>query len=164
LWRHAMGCALGSQWLARRLNYQELEDESFIGGLIHDVGKLLLMKVLDDIEQSGEIETNISEALVLELLAATHTQQGYILAKEWQLPEGYCTVVRDHHNEELDTGDTLQLLVRLANHACNQLGIGLVHEPTLILSATEEAYYLGAKDILLAELQIMLEDSKSLAV
>lgn len=46
LWRHSVACAFGAQWLARRCGYEDLAPEAFIAGLIHDVGKLLVLKAL----------------------------------------------------------------------------------------------------------------------
>ena len=40
LWQHASACALASEWLAKKLRYRELAEEAFLGGLMHDIGKL----------------------------------------------------------------------------------------------------------------------------
>jgi hypothetical protein len=55
--------------------------------------------------------------------------------------------------------DTLLIIVRLANKACNKLGIGLSKDPSIILAATPEASLLGLSEVFLAELEIILEDS-----
>jgi hypothetical protein len=50
------------------------------------------------------------------------------------------------------------LVVRLADHACNKLSIGLNPDPTIVLAATPEGQLLGLSEIALAELEIALED------
>ena len=45
LWQHSVGCAIGSQWVARQLKFDALATEAFTAGLLHDVGKLLIIKV-----------------------------------------------------------------------------------------------------------------------
>ena len=50
------------------------------------------------------------------------------------------------------------MIVKLANQACNKLGIGLKPDPSLLLAATAETYSLGLSEITLAELEIKLED------
>ncbi len=65
----------------------------------------------------------------------------------------------DHHTEEIDPENTPLLIVRLANEACHRLGIGIAHDPSIVLSATAEAHQLGATEVVLAELEITLEDS-----
>jgi HD-like signal output (HDOD) protein len=162
LWHHATAVALGARWLARKLGYDNLEHEAFIGGLLHDVGNLLLVRVIDDIAAAGELQIALSRPLVAEILDSGHTRHGYLLAKHWNLPEAYCEIVRDHHAEDLSGAGALINVVALADKAATQLGIGLDHDPSLRLDATEEAHTLGASDVALAELSILLEDSAAL--
>lgn len=163
LWDHAMGVAMGARWIARRLGYRDLESESFIAGLLHDVGKLLLIRVIDDLQHAGQLVCAVPESVVREVLGAAHAQYGANLLAHWSLPDVYQTVVRDHHQDPCDEQNPLLLMVRLANKACLSLGIGLAHDPSLTLAATEEAHALDARDVMLAELAIMLEDSFTLA-
>jgi len=158
LWDHALGSALAARWLARKLGFVDLESEAFIGGLLHDVGKLLLVRVCDDLLAQGRITQSIPDTVVAEILHAAHGRHGAALLQHWGLPDSYLSVVRDHHEETFDPRETLLVLVRLANHACHGLGVGLQHDASLDLNATEEAHALGASEILLAELVIMLED------
>ena len=92
-----------------------------------------------------------------------HTQHGHFLLKNWNLPDVYCDIARDHHEEEVDENDALLLMVRLVNRACNIMGIGLKEDTTTILAATKEADLLGLSEISLAELEIKLEDSMAFA-
>lgn len=163
LWDHAMGTAMGARWIARRLGYRDQESESFIAGLLHDVGKLLLIRVIDDLKHAGRLTGAVPESVIREVLDTAHTEYGANLLTHWSLPDVYRTVVRDHHREPCDEHNPLLLMVRLANKACLSLGIGLAHDPSLTLAASEEAHALDARDIMLAELAIMLEDSFSLA-
>lgn len=158
LWLHSMGVANGAAWLARKLGYRDLEQTAFVGGLLHDVGKLLLVKVIDDIfaaEQGGVV---VTENLVREILDSAHTSSGYELAKAWELPDEYGRIIRDHHLEDLSQSGTLINLVALANKGCRRLGLGTTHEPSLVLAVTDEAATLGAGDIVLAQLLVSLED------
>jgi len=163
LWEHSLGVAMAAKWLAKKLGYLELENEAFIAGLLHDVGKLLLIRVCDDLMSNGRVTRNIPGTLILEILEAGHCKHGASLLEHWSLPEDYRLVVEHHHDEQVDDGMPLLLLVRLADLACRRLGVGMHCDESLNMSATEESHLLGAGDILLAELTIMLEDSFSLA-
>jgi hypothetical protein len=77
--------------------------------------------------------------------------------EKWNLPEVYCTIVRDHHKDQCDTNNVLLSMVRLVDNACRKLGLGYPAEPHLMLAATVEAQGLGIKEIMLAE--IMIEDA-----
>ena len=162
LWNHAMGVALGARWLARKLGFQELENEAFIAGLLHDVGKLLLVRVCDDLISGDRIDQTIPDAVIHEILEQGHCRHGAALSDHWGLPDTYRTVILEHHDEHADEHNTLLLIVRLADLACRSLGVGMNRDSSLNLTATEEAHALDAREVLLAELTIMLEDSFSL--
>ncbi|MBT0666064.1 HDOD domain-containing protein [Geobacter pelophilus] len=159
LWKHALCCAIGTKWLATKTGYGALAQEGFLAGLLHDIGKLFLLKVLDELCKSGELGISVSPALVSEVLNSMHEEQGYILMKKWNMPDIYCDVVQDHHNPEWNQTNPLLALVRLVDQACNKMGIGMCPAPTLVLFATTEAQVLGAKEIILAELEIVIEDT-----
>ena len=159
LWQHSVGCAIGSQWLARQLKFETIAAEAFTAGLLHDVGKLLVLKVIEILRRSKTITVQPSESFVLEALDFLHTEQGWLLSQRWNLPDAYSHVIRAHHDLELNTGDTLLILVRLADKACNKMGIGLKPDPEISLETTPEANLLGLNGIFLARLEIQMEDS-----
>ena len=159
LWQHSVGCAIGSQWLARQLKFETMTAEAFTAGLLHDVGKLLVLKVIEILRRSKKVSFQPSESFVREALDFLHTEQGWQLSHRWNLPDIYSHVIRDHHDAELNTGDTLLILVRLADKACNKMGIGLNPDPDISLETSPEANILGLNGIFLARLEIQLEDS-----
>ncbi len=158
LWTHSAGCAVGSQWLAQRCGLRERSHELFVAGLLHDVGKLFLLTVIDAIKTSGRIRTMPPRNLLTDLMVGLHAKHGYSLLRNWNLPEIYCDIALKHHAEEYDRDNTPLMVVKLANQACNKLGIGLDAEPEIMLAATPEAYSLGLSEVGLAELVIKLED------
>jgi len=159
LWRHSVGCAIGAQWIAVQSGYREKAHEAFSAGLLHDMGKLFILSVIDSISQSGKLKNMPSNELLLEVMVSLHTEYGHSLLHKWNLPDSYCEVARDHHLEDLPQNNDILVMVRLANQACNKLGIGERENPEIILAATPEAGYLGLEEIHLAELEIKLEDS-----
>lgn len=161
LWKHAMGCALGAKWFAEKIGYKELAQEALIAGLLHDIGQLFLLKVLEDV-QTSEPQVPLSKQVIFEILQQLHVEQGTILMQQWNLPDSYTAVVSQHHEPTYDTNNTLLTIVRLVDMACRKVGIGLRHDPSLVLAAEPEAQILGAKEVVLAELEIMLEDAMSL--
>jgi HD-like signal output (HDOD) protein len=159
LWEHATACAQAAEWLAHRLGHRGLEEEAFVGGLPHDIGKLYLVRVLDEMVAESENKLEATGPFLIELLGVAHADQGYHLVKGWNIPTVYSTIVRDHHAEEPDATDITMLLVRLANRSCHKLGIGPKSEPSLILSVLPEAAMLLTGEVLLAELEVVLEDA-----
>jgi HD-like signal output (HDOD) protein len=159
LWQHAMGCAIGSQWLAKQLHFDLLRNEAYTAGLLHDIGKVLIVTVVETLVQSGKAKLRPSNELLNEVIENFHSEYGYLLLKNWNLPSSYCLVAKAHHLDEIDPNDILLIMVRLVNHTCNKLGIGLKKDPSIILAATQEASLLGVSEVLLAQLEITLEDA-----
>ncbi len=157
LWHHSSTTAIASQWIARRLRAEEIEDECFLGGLFHDIGKLLILRAIDEINYL-EGRLTISKMLVREVLDVAHTQLGYNLLTRWSIPKVYAQIALTHHKEEFDATDLTLVIVRLANEAAKKLGMDLNPDPTIVLTSTPEAHLLKVSDVLLAELEVMLED------
>lgn len=164
LWQHAFASAMACKWLAERCGYRSEADTAFLAGLLHNIGQLALLKILEDLYAEGLIPADLPESLVSEILASDmHTQQGYALLEKWNLPDEYRVVVRDHHQATCDPGNILLVIVRLVDQACEKNGIGLSADPEIALAATSEAQTLGLGDIPLAELEILLEDGVAMA-
>lgn len=64
--------------------------------MFHDIGNQHLLAVLQ------------------EMIATMHVEQGLRLFEEWNLPEIYREVVANHHDGVLDTQNILVALVKLA--------------------------------------------------
>ena len=64
LWQHAQGCALGARWLARRCGYLTLAEQAYFGGLLHDIGKFVLLAALQTVAGKKALDTDFSEALL----------------------------------------------------------------------------------------------------
>lgn len=158
LWHHALATALGGQWLARKTGRGDMAGEAFLAGMVHDIGKLLVVRVMDDL-RATRADFNPPPNLVDELLGSLHAKYGAVLAKQWNLPEAYARVIEHHHDPEPADGDTLLILVRLVDQAANALGFGVGNKPELQIAATHEAQVLRLDDILLAELEVHIEDA-----
>ena len=162
LWSHAFSCAVGAKWLARKAGYPDISSQAFMGGLLHDIGKLALFKVMDDIIRSGESRITLTKPLIDEILTTMHEEVGYNLMRSWSLPETYATIAVQHHTAEFDTGNILLTVVRLANEACRKAGKDIIDYSEISLIACPEVQALGLKEITLAELEIVVEDAGEL--
>jgi HD-like signal output (HDOD) protein len=162
LWKHSVACGLGAEWLARRLKLGAVEHEAMLAGLLHDVGKLFVLIVIDGLKHEKPGFDPPAE-MIAEVTQALHCIHGEKLMQSWSVPEVYQRVVRRHHEEEIDESDLLLLTVRLADAVCNRIGIALVPDPSLEAAATVEAQVLRVSDVVLAELEVTLEDAAELA-
>jgi HD-like signal output (HDOD) protein len=160
LWMHASATAMAADWLARKLGFgKRLESESFVGGLLHDVGELVILRAMDEIKSAAKPPVDLSPALIDEILLTAHATLGSSFLKRWDIPAVYCEIAKEHHAPDFDPSKISLVTVRLANHASAKMGLSLRPTPSVILSALPEAQCINANDIVLAELEIMLEDS-----
>lgn len=165
LWQHAFASALGSKWVAERSGYRSEADAAFLAGLLHNIGQLLILKVLEAVCTKHTIDLNLPDAFIVEMLNSDmHTEQGYLLMKQWNLPEEYCVVARDHHQEFCDKHNILLVIARLADQVCDKTGIGLHCDPNSVLATSLEAQFLALTEVQLAELEILLEDSINIQI
>jgi HD-like signal output (HDOD) protein len=158
LWRHSVGCAIGSHFIAKTCGLHQIKHEAFFAGLLHDVGKLLVLKVADDLNTKKIGPLGISNSLLSEAMVTLHSDFGFFLMKHWNFPEKYCEIAKQHHDEEWNQKNFLLAIVRLTNKACNKMGIGLEPDKSVKLFATEESKALNLSDIELANFEIYLED------
>jgi len=158
LWRHSLGCAIGSWWLANRCGYQGLAAQAYLAGLLHDVGKLFLIAGLEQVIADGNDDIALADQIIHEILDTMHTAQGRHLVETWNLPEPFLPIIAEHHEKALGRQDILPAMVRLANKSCRKVGLGWEQDRTLVLPTTAEAQFLGISEIALAEFEIMLED------
>lgn len=165
LWGHALACAVGAKWLTRKAGYPGMASEAFMGGLMHDIGSLALLKVLDDIQKNKESSVLFSDQLISEIIEAMHEEVGFNLMKAWNFPDFYCDIAKNHHAAEFDQSNILLISVRLANLTCKKLGRSIYPaDPTISLFSAPEAHFLGLKEIALAELEIIIEDADGISM
>ncbi|EIC21570.1 HDOD domain-containing protein [Thiorhodovibrio frisius] len=163
LWQRAYVCASGARWVVENYGQRSEAETAFLCGLLHDIGELFLLKVLDGLAEDDSASTAITDALIEEVLEAMHCEIGYRLMLKWELPKHYALVARDHHKSTFDEKDPSMAVTRLLDMLCRKLGIGQTADPDIVLAATNEAQVLGLKEIHLAQLEVMIEDLVSQA-
>lgn len=145
LWEHAMGVSITASIVAEKLHTVDFQpEESVVGGLLHDVGKAVMLQGISESYQAL-IKRVYSEhisyiRLEKEVFGFDHQEAGALLFKQWSLPERLIKLVQYHHNCQNidDTGvKTLCDLVRYADYICTRLGIGY-KEPMPDLCDEEE--------------------------
>uniref|UniRef100_C6E299 Putative signal transduction protein n=1 Tax=Geobacter sp. (strain M21) TaxID=443144 RepID=C6E299_GEOSM len=163
LWLHSHACAMGSRWLARSAGYPQHADQAYMAGLLHDIGKLYLMKALERLNKAGMAPAPL-EGYLLEMFDELHVEQGCRLMEHWNMPKVYYNVVANHHDQNFDTTDIVLTAVRLVNKACKLKGIGLISDPTLDLETEPEASLLQLSPEEMDDLLVVLDQSQELSL
>lgn len=132
LWKHSIACAIAAKRIAESANLgPELANETFLGGLLHDIGKIILADFLRphaaavlDLCSSGA--ATLLEAEV-RLVGFDHPQVGLRVSKRWNFPAQVDEVIRAHHGPELATQFPKHAaVVHIANILVKAMGVGLI--------------------------------------
>jgi len=115
LWLHSHACALGCRSLAISCGYRELADKAYLAGLLHDIGKLYLLKALERIALNGDMPCDLDRETLLDVFSDMHVEQGVRIMNHWDIPSLYSGIVANHHAEFFDSEDILLAIVRLVN-------------------------------------------------
>lgn len=124
LWLHSHACALGSWILAQKTGHSSLADQAYMAGLLHDIGKLYILKALEQINQV-EPSIELDKKLILGVFSEMHVELGCRLMDFWNIPPVYRTIVADHHAQQYDRKNLLLSIVRLVNTNSRRLHLSL---------------------------------------
>ena len=161
LWEHVSAASLSARWISRATGNQKLADEVHVAALLHDVGKLSLLRIIEDLATSEDLPLN--DHLVDSTLEKLHATHGAKLLELWGLPQSLCEIVQQQSNADYDQSNVMLSIVRLADKACAKEGLSDRPDPDIDLDSQPESQYLGIDEITLAELRIAIEDIRAAA-
>lgn len=102
IWSHGLLVALGARSIAQLLTGEEqLHEAAFTGGLLHDVGILVLAinfpERYDEALAQTERERGFFPLVEQRVFGANHAEVGAYLMALWGLPDGVVDCIRYHH-------------------------------------------------------------------
>lgn len=153
IWDHSVGAAIASKLISRGLG-NEVEDTAFIGGLMHDLGKVIMNNETPELysQVMMKMYNEGIDSLTAEkdIYGYDHTEIGAGVTEKWKFSVALVMVLKEHHLNnltleavsDLPTAKSLAC-VNLADHVCKVLGIGY-REPdsALELQSLPSAVYL----------------------
>jgi len=113
-WKHSLAVAVVSKSLGEKTKIAS-PDSCFVGGLLHDIGKVILAQYFQDLFEkvwNTAKRENISfyEAEKKEI-SIDHGRIGAHLATNWELPENFIDVIRWHHDVRNDSESKKLILI-----------------------------------------------------
>lgn len=154
IWEHSLAVALVAREISRTLGMRGT-DEIFICGLLHDIGKIMLLRA--DVEAYSNILSIRDENEMLgwehQTFGYNHAQIGALVAQGWRLPEGVCQAILSHHNasqtiQSLFISHLINISDIVANY--NGYGLRLEEEDALLCSESALLLHLSQDDLMTA--------------
>lgn len=156
LWEHSFGAGIAARIIANSTGLVN-EEEAFLGGLFHDIGKTI-MNHLDSQQFQAIMQKSYNDDISFveaeqQFCTYTHADVGGMVIKKWNFPEMLMKAVLNHHQYNFDEDEdpyqvTLTCVVGLSNLFCHKAGIGLrTPDDRLILSETLPARLLNLDEV-----------------
>jgi len=100
LWEHSLGCSSAARVIARRKGIKEFEEVS-IAGLLHDLGKVILViqypdeyeKLVNEAESKGMLIYDAER----EHFGVTHAEIVTWMTEKWSFPKNLVEMIGNHH-------------------------------------------------------------------
>jgi HD-like signal output (HDOD) protein len=165
--REVVDHCIGTAFLASALGERHgRSSEFFLGGLLHDVGKLLVLKLVHEYRRKHPDGPANDE--IQAMMAERHPQLGGWLAGRWNMPGSLVDPINWHHDPEWAEDRVPATIVYAANRLAHRYGFGcdadasdLLEDPILAevgvdtvrlaqLDATAPALYEKARQIVRA--------------
>lgn len=171
LWEHSIGVAMGCRQVARMVGFEK-EEEAFIAGLLHDIGKAVLNQVIPKkyakIVEKVYNENRTFADVEREVLGFDHSQIGALIAQKWNFSWDMVETIAYHHSPEAEsTGGGLSAVLAVSNEACKRMGVGMERaNEQIMMSDNWGARVLSLDEAACLEicevLQRILEEEKAL--
>ncbi len=135
IWKHSVITALIARHIATEKKIHDAPEECFTGGLLHDIGKVIL-NISDRKKFSEVIEKVVKEHIIFtaaeeQVFGITHSEAGRQGIIHWKLPKIFESVTGSHHqaeeflqSAESDHVKMVVSLVQIANMLANAHGFG----------------------------------------
>ena len=127
LWRHSIATGFCSRILAEKKN-RELANDAYTGGLLHDVGKIILDPYVferkDAFEDFMQDETQMVLDAEKEILGFDHAEIASDVCKKWNIPENVTVAIRYHHYPSHSDENELAYIIHTADYLVRSSGLG----------------------------------------
>ena len=128
LWYHSLMTATAAETLADEFSEMTVEPSvAFTGGLLHDIGKLVMGQTLT-VERQQSIRRLIANEQVSrvdaerQILGTDHAEVGAALLQSWRLPEDIVEAVAHHHAPILDPRPRISVVTHVGNCISHLVG------------------------------------------
>lgn len=166
LWEHSAGCAIACRLIARKKGIKDPEEAS-IYGLLHDVGKTILLvrwpRLYERALEDAKVRDASIRTMEKRLFSIDHTMVGSWIAAQCRFPEKFIEVIKCHHAPQLAVDARVETAVaHLADIIVRARGFGFAGDNSVpaVDPAAWELLGLSESDLrdIFAEMEDLLEE------
>ncbi len=125
-WRHSIGVAVCAKVMARHLRFNQ--DYAFTAGLLHDIGRLVLVAAYPDLYSQVMAERRTRDCTIVEaeqaVLGVDHVVAGDALSEHWNFSSTIRLAISGHHAPETPGAGFLATIVHVADAIVHALDLG----------------------------------------
>ncbi len=169
-WQHSVTTAFAGRLIAAKFR-PELSEAAFTAGLLHDIGKLVIDRLIE--EQHREIFWPLAGEIALgyhsreiDLYGFDHCTVGFFLARKWNFPEDLTAAISFHHYPDFDVAhQDFVRVIGFADTVAHLMAMGM-DEPGMVSSLAEEGtvpFEFSLRDIeeIFSELKVEIGNSQA---
>ncbi len=122
LWKRSVASGVIMEHLS--YCYKLKPDEAFIAGLLHDIGEMVLLRLLHDYRRITK--QKLPDAVIEYVCQQCHEYMGGMLARHWNLPDAIKPLL-EHHHGEIDDYDPYRVqkcLLQITDVLTSLMGYG----------------------------------------
>ncbi len=103
IWDHSTKVAYYSRLIAKKKKLNEILDFAFIAGMLHDIGKIILLAtdktIINRISEITKDKQLRSSSILEEIsIGISHAEIGGLIAEKWKFPKALETAISLHHS------------------------------------------------------------------
>lgn len=127
IWNHSILVSNISQKITYRFtNKRDLSEQAYIAGILHDIGKVILLNIAINNNKLLTLQNNcviIDDAETKKIYGATHSEIGAYTLALWGFPRSIIDAVLLHHSTPTINDFSISTAVQISNKLANLEGI-----------------------------------------
>lgn len=158
LWLHSAASGICGKMISERI-FSINGDDAYLCGILHDIGLIVeihgakedFLKAFNALEADGPSIIELEN----DYIGTDHCRIGYLLTREWQIPEPLAEAIRDHHTI-LDSivPDSPAGILQMSEYILSQLDFNVKEDIPVALTPSLTAHIQQN----VAEYKVLAED------
>jgi len=124
LWEHSIAASISAQVIGAVVG--EDPEAAFLLGLLHDIGRVVLLSLVGEVERGSKPRVSLDAALIDKLDARLHAPLGAMIAQAWRIDSALVDAIEQHHRPKSSSEDApcMPLVARCADLMAHRLHPG----------------------------------------